>query len=206
MSDVFSSVFSAVNGFVYRCANDSDYTMQFMEGSVLGLTGYPANAILSNAEVSYVGLTADQDQDRVFAEVDAAIEARETWDVFYRLTHANGHLVPVRERGNAIYSDGELTHLEGLVVSAEAESRLIDEMDTMVSDTRLANQEIVDLTQQITHSLRALKMLSVNARIEAAKSGDAGRGFSVVANEIRALADENSAFTEVIHAKLAANR
>ncbi len=206
MSSVFSSVFSAVNGFVYRCANDSDYTMQFMEGSVRGLTGYDSSAILSNSQVSYVGLTADEDKDRVFGEVDAAIEEGETWDVFYRLTHAKGHLVPVRERGNAIYQGGQLTYLEGLVVSADAESRLTGKLDDLVSDTRQVNQEIIGLTKQITQSLRALKMLSINAQIEAARSGDAGRGFAIVANEIKALADENSAFTEVIHAKLAAHQ
>ena len=203
MSDVFSSVFSTVNGLVYRCANDASHTMQFMEGSAEALTGYTPDRILDNADVTFTGLMDKKDVKRVTAEVDDAITHRKTWDVFYHLVHREGHLVPVRERGNAVYKNGELTFLEGLVVSAEAESTLIRDMDSLTAKTRDANADIVDLTKQITQSLRALKMLSINAGIEAARSGDAGRGFAVVANEIKALAEHNSTFIDVIQKTLA---
>lgn len=206
MSEVFTSVFAAVNAFVYRCVNDKDYTMQFMEGSVRQITGHPIAEILDNTKVSYVGLTAPDDQDRVFAEVDAAIDAGRHWDVFYRLVHPDGRLTPVRERGAAVFENGELKYLEGLVASAEAENALITDLDHVVRETQTANTEIVELTNQIIKSLTNLKMLSINARIEAARSGEAGRGFAVVANEMKALADENSHFADVIQAKLAPTR
>ncbi|MEM6309660.1 MAG: methyl-accepting chemotaxis protein [Pseudomonadota bacterium] len=202
MNDVFESIFAAVNAFVYRCRNDRDYTMLYMEGAVQSLTGYNREDILGNKTVSYVGLTIAEDVERVFADVDAAIEARTSWDVFYHLTHSKGHVVPVRERGAAVFENGELAYLEGLIVGADAEQKLTNRIETMLVDTQSANSEIADCAKNITQSLANLRMLSINARIEAARSGEAGRGFSVVAEEIKKLANDNTEWAQQIEAKL----
>jgi len=54
-------------------------------------------------------------------------------------------------------------------------------------------------------SLSKLSMLAVNARIEAARSGTAGLGFAVVAEEMSALAQENAAFTKKLTDQVQAN-
>lgn len=198
MDSIFESVFGDIHAFVYRCRNDSDYTMEYMTDGVERITGYAKREILHNAGVSYVGLTPEIDRDRVFGEVDAAIEAGESWDITHRLVHRLGHHVWVRERGTAIFEGGTLSHLQGLVVGAEAESALRESLEHRISEIETASSNIVGLTQQITGSVRALSMLSVNARIEAARSGPAGQGFAVVANEIKSLADQNAKFAEQI--------
>ncbi|WP_299297070.1 PAS domain-containing protein [uncultured Tateyamaria sp.] len=198
MDSIFESVFGDIHAFVYRCRNDSDYTMEYMTDGVERITGYAKSEILHNAGVSYVGLTPEIDRDRVFGEVDAAIEAGKSWDMTHRLVHRQGHHVWVRERGTAIFEDGKLSHLQGLVVGAEAESALRESLEHRIAEIEAASSNIVGLTQQITGSVRALSMLSVNARIEAARSGPAGQGFAVVANEIKTLADQNARFAEQI--------
>ena len=45
----------------------------------------------------------------------------------------------------------------------------------------------------ITHIGNTVRMLSLNATIEATRAGDAGRGFAVVANEVRSLAQNTLA-------------
>lgn len=58
--------------------------------------------------------------------------------------------------------------------------------------------EVVVVTEQINHILKAIqsianqtKMLGLNASIEASRVGEVGRGFSVVASEIRKLAESS---------------
>jgi len=198
MSSVFDSIFSAVDAFVYRCRNDSDYTMDFLAGGVRRSIGYDEADILGNAKVSYVGLTHPDDKDRVFADVDLAIEKGESWDLSYRLQHKMGHYVWVRECGCAVFEDGELAYLQGLVRSAEAELKLRDKLEDSMKSTQAVCDDIVQLTSQITKSVRELSMLSINARIEAARSGEAGKGFAVVANEIKNLADHNAEWADKI--------
>lgn len=51
------------------------------------------------------------------------------------------------------------------------------------------------ITDSVRELAAQLKMLALNASIEAAKSGDAGKGFAVVASEVRDLAEQSQAAT-----------
>ena len=198
MSDVFDSIFSSIEAFVYRCLNDKDYTMQSMQGGVIEVLGYDPHDIIDNRLHSFVELTHKDDQQRVTDTVDAAIDKRMPWDLAYRMLHSNGAYVWIRERGSAVFEGGELTHLQGLVVSANEEMALRHELESILKKSRESNSEIIGLTGKITGSIRQLTMLSINARIEAARSGDAGRGFAVVAEEMKKLADQNAEWAYVI--------
>lgn len=52
-------------------------------------------------------------------------------------------------------------------------------------------KQIIEVVGFITNIANETKMLGLNAAIEAAKAGESGRGFGVVAEEIRRLSDES---------------
>ena len=196
---IFNSVFTSGNAFIYRCANDEHFTMSFMAGQVEELCGRPQSDIMGNKVVSYVDVMHQDDLDDASASIDAAIEAGANWDVAYRLRHPDGTEAWVRERGSAIYDDqGNMQFLEGLVVDASAEVTLREELQETLKKTEEANSEIIDLAENILRSVQKLSILAINAGIEAARAGKSGVGFAYLAREIKALADENSMFASRI--------
>jgi methyl-accepting chemotaxis protein len=72
-----------------------------------------------------------------------------------------------------------------------------------VAELRRAADEIGDVVQLIAAVARQTNLLALNATIEAARAGAAGRGFVVVANEVKALSVQTQKATEEIAAKIA---
>ncbi|MEI6893873.1 MAG: methyl-accepting chemotaxis protein [Colwellia sp.] len=91
---------------------------------------------------------------------------------------------------------------KGTIVSAQ------ESLQTLTDEVELATENVTNLsreTQDITSILSVIggiadqtNLLALNAAIEAARAGEQGRGFAVVADEVRALANKTQQSTSEI--------
>jgi methyl-accepting chemotaxis protein len=71
-----------------------------------------------------------------------------------------------------------------------------------VGELGQAAKEIGKVTEAITEISEQTNLLALNATIEAARAGDAGKGFTVVANEIKQLANQTAEATNEIKSRV----
>ncbi|MEM6712652.1 MAG: cache domain-containing protein [Pseudomonadota bacterium] len=77
-------------------------------------------------------------------------------------------------------------------------TRSVQSTNEKVESLSMAAQKIGDVVKLISDIAEQTNLLALNATIEAARAGEAGKGFAVVASEVKTLASQTAKATEEI--------
>ena len=105
---------------VYRSRNDRDWTMEYISEGCYEITGYEAADIVELRKHAYGSLIHPNDATRVWEQVQEALHLRRSFEIEYRLFHADGHIRHVIEKGCGVHtSDGAILAVEGVIFAHE---------------------------------------------------------------------------------------
>jgi PAS domain S-box-containing protein len=111
------TLFANFPGIIYRCKNDTDWTLEFISDGCQVLTGYNKTELMNKKNLSYKDLVVSNFREKLKKDYQESLKKHSVYKIEYQITTADGTVKWVWEQGCGVYADnGEIIAREGIII------------------------------------------------------------------------------------------
>lgn len=171
-----------------KTLNDFNYTLKD-NVNIIGEISSDVTSIFNEITASI------EEESGSVQEISTSIECTEkdvmnALDATKIMSESSNNTVQIVNNGSKLLCKLD-EGVENVNITIDYTVNLMNELNTQM-------QQIEDILNTINSIAEQTNLLALNASIEAARAGEHGRGFTVVANEVKSLAEDSRNSTETI--------
>ncbi len=178
--------------------------------SITRLVGHASNksnqvVLVSKSLADAAQFVTEQADQQAARTGELATAMEEMSATIQEIARNASHTFEFANRISAANAEG-LRNMERVAADVGDVSRLFEQVLGAMGDLRKASDDIGRVVKVINELAEQTNLLALNAAIEAARAGEQGRGFAVVADEVRNLAERTKKSTQDIAETIARNQ